>query len=293
MGLNLSLYRGEKREYTFTLTDQDGDPIDLTGGQTVTLQAYTALPPGEATALWSPAVEGTNPGADGTITLTLTGTHTEVEPMRYYYLITVTYPDSSEYVAERGRLTILAVGDGTGGKCWNIYEDLQRKLGIYSEDQRWTPTDLQAELEEAHRRVIQTVGTHEVWRGYGHQDSDRLTYHLPHGSLLTVLRVEHNGTEVSSDNYTLDYAGGSITFTSSENIRPGDLIRVDYIPEVYADLEMLYAIRGILRSMYLSSFDSDRKAELAQVREDINDLLAGIAAKNCVAAIRDHGFRGR
>lgn len=285
--LNLSVYKGEKRIFNFTIKDEDGNTIDLTGKQ-VKFRVMDGLPPA-GTLVFS--VDATNLGADGTCTVTLTETETDIEPKLYYYEIYVIYSGGEEYVAEIGIFQIKKRAEGTEGKTWIMPDEVRLKLKL--DDDSMDDEEIQYIIEEAHRKVILDCGYYKIYKAVGKYPETDKTYYMPHGELIEVIQITHNGEIVDSDNYTVDKDSGKVIFNSDYDINSGDILIFKYVPKVYKDLEMLYSQLILSEMNYLQTGGEIFNVDSDKIKRQIEELKTKINSKATVGAVLDYGFRGR
>lgn len=91
---NISVHRGEDIDLDFTITDHDGDTIDLTGNVTVKLTVKPRLADDDTT----PVIEKltTNGDASGNVTFDLTKDDLDIPARSYYYEVTTEFTGTSE-----------------------------------------------------------------------------------------------------------------------------------------------------------------------------------------------------
>jgi len=288
--LNLSVYRGEKRIFNFTIKDKSGNPVDISSANVV-FRVTTELPPIYGTEVFS--VDATGETSDGTCKVTLTKNETDIEPKNYFYELYVDYGSDEYYVAEVGLFTVLKRADSsTEGKTFCRPEDVRLKLRWIDEPADYTDEELQAVIEEAHRRMILEVGMYERKVDFGHYDEDDKTYYLPHGELISFDKVYHNGEEVDASNYTVDYDKGMVTFATGYDINYRDALEFRYVPYVYRDLEVLYAVMAILNSNYMDSGSNITKLDTDKLQAEIDALRNKITSKGSIGSVLDYGYRG-
>jgi len=286
--LNLSVYKGEKIEYDFTIKDSNGNLIDLSTVD-VKFRVWSELPPIYGNLIFS--VDATDEAADGTCKVILTDTQTDIEPKLYFYELYLSYPAGEEYVAEVGLFYIKTRLEGTEGKTF-ITPDLV-KTKIRLEDESYTDEEIQYFIEVAHRKVIADCGNYVKHNYYAHYPTTDKTYWLPHGEILSFIRIKINGEEIDESNYTIDYEKGKITFSSSMDIYYNDFIEFEYIPMLYKDLELLYAAIEILRQQYIYTQSDVIKAKLDDFKEEAKKTIHRISSKDFIGSVPDFGFRGR
>lgn len=290
--LKLNLYRKEKREFVFTLRDKDGDVIPLLSSNvSVKFRVYTELPPLYGTKVFE--VDATGEADDGTCTVTLTETQTDITPQLYSYEIYCVYPGETEYVAEVGLFLVRKRADASlEGKTFCRPEDVRLKLRWIGDEYDYADEDLQFIIEEAHRKMILDVGINTIQKGLGHYNTDDKVYYLPHGELISFDKIYINGGEVSNANYTVNYDKGMITFDSDYSINYLDTLEFTYIPYVYRDLEILYAIHSILMANYVQSNSSITNVDIAKIEEEMKQLRDRINNKGNYGTVLDYSYRG-
>ena len=288
--LNLSVYRAEKRIFNFTIKDKSGNPVDISSANVV-FKVTTELPPIYGTQVFT--VDATAEASDGTCTVTLTNTETDIEPKIYYYELYVDYGSDEYYVAEVGLFTVLKRADATTeGKTYARPEDVRLKLRWISEEYDYSDTELQYLIEEAHRKMTLEIGMYETKIDYGHYDEDDKTYYLPHGELISFDKIYRNGEEVDEGNYTVDYDKGMVTFASSYSIYYRDYLEFRYVPYVYKDLEILYAVYSIITANYVDTDSAMANTDATKIEQEIKQLKTQINGKGAYGSVLDYSYRG-
>ncbi len=101
---DITVYRNEDFKKIFTIKNQDGDAVDLTGGS-VTMKISNQLP--ADTVILSK--DATNLSSDGTCRVTFTEEDLDITPKLYYYQLTVTLSSGDKYVNDTGRFIVKKV----------------------------------------------------------------------------------------------------------------------------------------------------------------------------------------
>lgn len=291
--LNLNVYKGEKKQFTFLIKDKDGNAIDLTDKQ-VYMRITDALPPAKFTTLAT--VQATDLGADGTCKITLTETETTQTPGAYFYEIYVVYPAGEEYVAEIGILQVITRTEGEEAKTYATPDEVKMKLRLDGTD--FDNEEIQYFLEQAHRKVITECGSFQQYITQGNYPEVIKEYCLPHGAVMEVKRIIHNGEIVDESNYTVDYDNGVITFNSDYSINVFDTLIFHYVPYLYKDLEIAFTMKDMLSQMYMQTGGEFTNAKLQEVKEEIerikrelNILAIGSWVDYSHRGIEYYGFR--
>lgn len=293
MGLDLEVYKGEKRVFNFTIYDKNSNEVTLSG-QTVTMRVTDDLPSSEFEQKFTVDATELDGGGTGKCKFTLTNTHTDIEPGLYFYEIYVVYSlDTEEYVAERGKFVVLPRLEGSTMVSY-VNPDMVREWLRIEGDLSWATAELQETIEMAHRELINNVGGYQIERTFGHYESDNYTYYLPHGSVFSVLRVRHNSDTVDTGDYTVNPRAGTVTFSESyEGLDAGDNIEIWYIPTVYRDLELLYTLRLMGMRGFLQAYGDMNFLEVDKLDEQIHKFEAMINSKQVIGGILDYSYHGR
>lgn len=99
---DIEVFRGEEKLLNYTVTDDDGQSIDLTD-KDVYFVVKTELPPYGSEVF---EIQGGNKKADGTCDVLLTELETDIESKLYFYELWVEYPGGEDYSAEIGRFFV-------------------------------------------------------------------------------------------------------------------------------------------------------------------------------------------
>lgn len=98
----VTVYKGEEKLLNYTVTDDDGQTIDLTD-KDIYFIVKTELPPyGEKVF----ELNARNKKADGTCDILLTEAETDINSKLYFYELWVEYPGGEDYSAEIGRFFV-------------------------------------------------------------------------------------------------------------------------------------------------------------------------------------------
>lgn len=166
-------------------------------------------------------------------------------------------------------------------------QDVRRKLRFTGEE--FTDVDLQDELEEANRKIPRNFRERIKVMDY-EEEEEKKTWNLTFSPILEVDKVLKNtsgGREtIDSDNYSLNSEEGSITFDSSFD--RGIVLLISYIPEIYKDLEVLYACESILTMNLVTTSDELIGQKTEKIREKISQLKNRIKTKGGPIAVADH-----
>lgn len=292
MGLDLEIYKGEKRVFQFTIYDKAGVAVTLTG-QTVRFRVHDDLPSSESIEKFSVDATKLDTGGTGKCNVTLTNTQTELEPGLYYYELFVIYTsDSEEYVAERGKFVILPRLEGTSMAMYITVDTVMEWLRI-TEDYAWDKAEVQETIEMAHRELLNNVGVYQIDRMFGHYEDDVAIYYLSHGAILELLKIRHNSDTVDSSDYTVEPRAGTVTFDSDYDITAGDSLEFWYVPRIYRDLELLYTLRLMGMRGFLQGFGDLNYLNPEKLDEQISRIESSINSKNPMGSFLDFGMRGR
>lgn len=292
MGLDLEVYKGEKRIFQFTIYDKNGDPVALTG-QIVKFRVWDDLPSAEANQEFEVTATDLDGGGTGNCKVTVTNTEIDITPGLYYYELYVIYTvDTEEYVAERGKFVILTRLEGTS-MISLVNPDMIKEWLRIEGDYSWASAELQETIEMAHRELINNMGAYQIERTFGHYEADtNLVYYLPHGSVFQVLRVIQNGETVDTEDYTVEPRAGTITF-DSDIVDSNDNLEFWYIPTVYRDLELLYTLRLMGMRGFLQGFGDMNYLNVDKLDEQITKLENNINGKQVMGSVLDYSYHGR
>lgn len=287
---DLDVHRGTKKVFNLTLTDPDGNAIDLTGGQTVTMRVWSEEEPSDQTT-YVFTKDATNLADDGTCKITLTSTETDQIPGNYRYELYIVNADTTEYSAGVGWFFIKKRLEDTEPKTFASIKELMETAGVPN-DLAMDEGELQAILETAHRTLIMKVGNYMIARTFGHHLEDLLMYYLPLGPCIKVIRVEHNSEEVSTDNYSVDYNKGTVTFNSNETIDNGDTFEFFYIPTVFRDLEILIGLKILSVRTHIFDFENTQYPNVEELEKAIVSMTRDINSTQPISSFVDTGYRG-
>lgn len=103
---NIEMFVAEKNKLNFTITDDDGNPIDLTGADVdnVYMDVSTGLAKYGETKFEK---TGTNLDSNGNATFTIDSADTEnLRPGNYLYEVYIEFNGTSNYTAEVGKFFV-------------------------------------------------------------------------------------------------------------------------------------------------------------------------------------------
>ena len=161
---------------------------------------------------------------------------------------------------------------------YNNEQELRDRLVFLSNRDAWDLTNL---LETAHRRVKSKFGRNIQETVTQHVKNQRL-FVLSFPDIFQVNKVYYNNEEIDSSNYTVDAEDGTIEFSEDFandylNYHKKYKLTVYYVPKVYKDLELYYAMQEIVSLNMVETNDSEETNRLQQLNTTIksitNDLL--------------------
>lgn len=153
-------------------------------------------------------------------------------------------------------------------KSYNKVDDLRRKLRFMGDE--FSETDLQEELEEANRKINVNIG--KYYRDVTYVTNlEQKTYRLNFSPIIVFDRVfVSTSGELDSDKYVVSEEKGIITF--EDGFDEGTKIICYYVPEVFKDLELLYATQSIMAMNLITTSDNMIGTKTEQINTYI-DLL--------------------
>lgn len=134
-----------------------------------------------------------------------------------------------------------------------------------------TSTDITNALNRAERKLYtkcRDISFKERYSGAS------LTFYLDFKPVNSIIRVYVNSTDetitegATDDDYSKDLAEGTITL-GSDAISDGQILFVDYIPKIYKDLEMLYAVKNLMMMGFIQTGEGTSKIDKEFINNEI------------------------
>lgn len=182
---------------------------------------------------------------------------------------------------------------------FNDPDDLKSAFKLLGE--QFTDNELQDELDRANRKLDDAVGGQfdEVIRA---EVDEQETFNLGFSQVETFDNAQflYRDTVIDSSEYTgpTDTGGtdGEVTFTTSfaeDEISRGTAVRFRYTPTRFADLELWFAILGLVRRNTLQTRDGQTGISVEEAENQVNTIRNGINAKAGNRLVLDHNPRFR
>lgn len=161
---------------------------------------------------------------------------------------------------------------------YNTEKELKDRLQFLSNRDAW---DLSSLLDTAHRRVKSKFGRN-IQEKLSQQVENQKEFPLNFPDIFQVDKVYYNNEKVDPSNYSLDSEDGVIGFTqdfadSYLSLYKDYKLVVYYVPKVYKDLELYYAMQEIVALNMVETNDQQETNRLQQlnttIRQMTNDLL--------------------
>jgi len=173
-------------------------------------------------------------------------------------------------------------------------EDLKRKLRFLG--QEISDYDLQEELEAANRRLPAHVGTRFIQKQYvtsAEATQTTPTFKLWHTPLLSFEKATLNDETITASNYTVDTESGTVVFESSYGeIGSSTVLKFYYVPEIFAELEVLLAAREIVAWNLINTTGDVMIGTKKEMFDDaIARLKNEINGRGAFTAAADHQVR--
>ena len=162
-------------------------------------------------------------------------------------------------------------------KTFNDEEELKRRLTFLSNRDAWELTSV---LESAHRRVKGKFGR-SIEERLKQRHKDQTKFVLRFEDIFSFEKVIINQEEIESSKYDIDKENGTIEFTDDDiinNLRlyKDNKIIVYYVPNVYKDLEIYYAMEEIVALNMVETNDTELTNRHSQIRNTIKTIIADI-----------------
>lgn len=168
---------------------------------------------------------------------------------------------------------------------YNSTRELQDRLTFLSNRDAW---DLKGLLETAHRRVKSKFGR-EIQQKLHQEVENQKEFKLNFSELLEFNRVQYNeytpikyrNEEVDPGNYSVDLDEGIITFEDSFandklNLYQDYRLVVYYVPQVFKDLELYYAMQEVVGMNMVETNDQETTNRLQQLNGIIKSVVSDI-----------------
>lgn len=172
-------------------------------------------------------------------------------------------------------------------------EDLRRKLRLLGSE--FDNVDLKEELEEANRKLQLNIGRYYSEKIYI-KDIEKLIYRFSLSPIIKFGKVYVSGIgELDEDVYEVNEREGTIIF--NEPFKEFDIITLYYIPEIFKDLEILYACESIMSMSFLVTSDEVKGSMTEKIKERIKILEQTIQRRYAIIPFAEkrevdwYGFR--
>lgn len=174
---------------------------------------------------------------------------------------------------------------GSGG--YNDPQDLRRELRFTGKE--FNDVDLQSKLEQAQRKVDMNVGS-VMTEGLFVYNHDVLEFDLNFRQIIRVdevrllnrRRFRVDETVIPEGLYELDKDKGRIVFDEevvkrfevygAGERRDQSVFVVDYVPYMFADLELKYAVLDVVNSSVVQTSETQLDSIVSNLREQVNEL---------------------
>ena len=174
---------------------------------------------------------------------------------------------------------------GSGG--YNDPQDLRRELKFTGKE--FNDVDLQSKLEQAQRKVDMNVGS-VMTEGLFVYNHDVLEFDLNFRQIIRVdevrllnrRRFRVDETVIPEGLYELDKDKGRIVFDEevvkrfevygAGERRDQSVFVVDYVPYMFADLELKYAVLDVVNSSVVQTSETQLDSIVSNLREQVNEL---------------------
>ena len=187
---------------------------------------------------------------------------------------------------------------GSGG--YNDPQDLRRELRFTGKE--FNDVDLQSKLEQAQRKVDMNVGSvmTEGLFVYNHNFlkfdlNFRQIIRVDEVRLLNRRRFRVDETVIPEGLYELDKDKGRIVFDEevvkrfevygAGERRDQSVFVVDYVPYMFADLELKYAVLDVVNSSVVQTSETQLDSIVSNLREQVNELESDLRLE-----ISNNGF---
>ena len=174
---------------------------------------------------------------------------------------------------------------GSGG--YNDPQDLRRELRFTGKE--FNDVDLQSKLEQAQRKVDMNVGS-VMTEGLFVYNHDVLEFNLNFRQIIQVdevrllnrRRFRVDETVIPEGLYELDKDKGRIVFDEevvkrfevygAGERRDQSVFVVDYVPYMFADLELKYAVLDVVNISVVQTSETQLDSIVSNLREQVNEL---------------------
>jgi hypothetical protein len=156
-------------------------------------------------------------------------------------------------------------------KAYNTEKDLRERLAFLGNADSWNLTDI---LGTAHRRVL-TVFGREIHERLLPVLEGQTSFRLSFDELISLSQVTLFDKLVDPQYYTVNLEEGLIVFNSNwagQNLKGHYRLVVEYVPKIYKDMELLYAIEEVLELSTVQTNDQEENVRLEQVKRRINKM---------------------
>lgn len=174
--------------------------------------------------------------------------------------------------------------------AFNNSDDIQARLTFLGPDtDKW---NLEDQLVTAHRKLRSAVGR-KIEEELRLERKEQTSFDLAFTEIESVETVDWRDEKVNSDNYTVDLESGVIEFNESwaqsnyiyNDFRPV----IEYVPTIFKELELMYALEEIMNLASIQTGDSERQAMFQQYRERRQELVKSINRKTQNLTSRNRG----
>ena len=163
---------------------------------------------------------------------------------------------------------------------WNDEQTLRNRILFLGDDDTW---DLNSILEQANRRVKTVFGS-KVQETLRKVYENQRIFYTKFPNIHCLKTVYLNDKVVDNENYeTLDtetsdndfYIEFTETYADANLNRPFNLV-IEYVPTVFKDLELQFAIEEILTWTSVQSNDENENTRLTNAKSRSNKLIKEI-----------------
>jgi hypothetical protein len=157
------------------------------------------------------------------------------------------------------------------------------------DDEEVTDSDAEAKLETAHRMCLSKVGSRFVeWKNLNSNEADTGRLNTLHGGLIEFLEFWVQDTLLEAEDYTVSLYDGSIIIKDTSEIGEGTIVKMVYVPLLFKELEMSYALKSILTRSFLLHGDNLQANRISLLDDQIRNLITIINSSGRAFAVPDH-----
>lgn len=173
---------------------------------------------------------------------------------------------------------------------FNTPSDLKGKYRFLGE--QYTDSDIQNELDAAHRRLKTDVGKKFIERDRAEiDDQEDFVFSFKELESFDEVKFANESDYIDASNYSVDLKTGTLTFDTEfaeDNISIGKELIYKYVPTIFKDLEKWLAIKSIVLTSSLQNRNNESQINLEQVNSQIKSLKQEINEKAGNTKILDH-----